>query len=608
MNRKKLIVWGIVFSALAFFIAAPRVEAANQVVTDCSSDADLRAKLTTMQSGGGGTLTFNCGTATIHLTSILPAITTNTVVDGGSKIILSGDNNNQIFYVGSTGTLTVQYIDLTNGSSAVDGGAIYSDGWLILKHTTIEHSAAAASGGAIVAYGQVDIDNSVLAYNKALNAGALYPRHQSQVSITNSVLHDNQATGTGSNGIGGAILLWDGPGVGIINSDLYNNTARAGGAIHNAFANSGISLQDSKVRDNKATANGGGIYSEGGALTMNNVTVSGNTASNVAGGLMYYGGNSASIVKTTFSGNSAVSAGGGMDIDIAIGVSLVNVTFSNNSAAYGGAVQNIKSTASLTNVTIFGNSATYGASGLDNGTYGGQGTTLKNTIIAGSLAGPNCKDVNAQTIISADGNLSDDDSCTTFFDKIHDLNGSANNPLLGPLALNGGTTQTHLPKAGSPAINGGISSGAPNTDQRGVTRPQGAAYDIGAVEVLPPATATPTRTATRTPTRTNTPTRTPTATTCAKPAKPVLIKPNNNGKVKTTAVPLDWNTATCATTYSVIVKQGAANGTKVFGKKNLALSQVTTNALTKGQIYYWQVTAVNSAGKTKSDWWSFKVK
>jgi hypothetical protein len=37
---------------------------------------------------------------------------------------------------------------------------------------------------------------------------------------------------------------------------------------------------------------------------------------------------------------------------------------------------------------------------------------------------------------------------------------------------------------GSPAINGGTAAGAPNHDIFGTSRPQGAGYDIGAVEVV----------------------------------------------------------------------------------------------------------------------------
>jgi hypothetical protein len=570
------------FAALLLLARAHPVFAADQVVTNCGDDTELRSKLTTMQSSGGGTLTFNCGTASIKLASLLPTISTATTVDGGNKITLNGQNGTQIFYVNSSGTLNLKNIVLTNGSSGGDGGAIYNSyGWVILNHTTIQNSTAAGSGGAIVTYGQLNINDSILAYNKGANGGAIYPRWSAaQVTIQNSVLHHNQTTSP-SDGWGGAILLWDGAAVGILNSELYSNTARHGGAIYNSFANSSVSIQDSIVRDNKATnGNGGGIYTTNGGLTTNNVTISGNTATNVGGGIMLDAAMSSSIVKTTFSGNSSDSGGGGIFIGHGNAVvTIQNSTISGNAAAFGGAIDVIKAKVTATNVTIFGNSATLGASGLENGTYSNEGTTLKNTIIGGSLAGANCHDVNAQTIISADGNLSDDTSCSAYFNKAHDLNGSTNNPMLGPLTSNGGFTQTHLPQSGSPVLNAGIASGAPTTDQRGVTRPQGFAVDMGAVERCE-----------------------------TKPSKPVLVSPGNNTKVKGKTIVLDWNDVPCTQTYTVILKLGSPTGTKVQKKTKLTDSAFTTKALVRGQTYYWQITAVGDAGKSKSAWWSFKVK
>ena len=55
-------------------------------------------------------------------------------------------------------------------------------------------------------------------------------------------------------------------------------------------------------------------------------------------------------------------------------------------------------------------------------------------------------------------------------------------PRLGPLADNGGPTQTMLPAAGSPVINAGTSN-ALATDQRGAPRTSGGGTDIGAVEL-----------------------------------------------------------------------------------------------------------------------------
>ncbi|PWU21747.1 MAG: hypothetical protein C5B50_00910 [Verrucomicrobia bacterium] len=71
-----------------------------------------------------------------------------------------------------------------------------------------------------------------------------------------------------------------------------------------------------------------------------------------------------------------------------------------------------------------------------------------------------------------------------------DAKSSPIDPLLGPLQMNGGFTQTHLLLTGSPAIDQGKCFGV-HTDQRGHPRPKrrlvsrapgGDGSDIGAVE------------------------------------------------------------------------------------------------------------------------------
>jgi len=61
---------------------------------------------------------------------------------------------------------------------------------------------------------------------------------------------------------------------------------------------------------------------------------------------------------------------------------------------------------------------------------------------------------------------------------------TSGDPSLGSVANNGGATKTALPATGSLLIDK-VPTGSctVSTDQRGVTRPQGTACDIGAVEV-----------------------------------------------------------------------------------------------------------------------------
>jgi len=269
-----------------------------------------------------------------------------------------------------------------------------------------------------------------------------------------------------------------------------------GGGISN-FAGT-LTLNSSTVSSNTAGI-GGGVANESGTITLNNSTVSVNSAAD-GGGIFNRG--AMILNSSTVEYNQAVVGSGGGIANDGGTVTLRNSTISGNSAAMnGGGLSNNGTLLSLTNSTVSSNSASNGG-GIVN-TVNAQ---LKNTIVDNN-AGGNC----SGTIASADHNLSSDASCALAGPA--DLNGT--NPLLGPLAYNGGPTRTHALLAGSPALDAvPVPACSASTDQRGVPRPQGAACDIGAYEER--ETSTPTRTFSGTPSATPTPTPppplTPTAT------------------------------------------------------------------------------------------------
>jgi hypothetical protein len=122
---------------------------------------------------------------------------------------------------------------------------------------------------------------------------------------------------------------------------------------------------------------------------------------------------------------------------------------------------------------VSGNIATEGSGG---GIWS-RSLTLANTIVADNVV-DNCSD----SVESLGYNLTDDTSCALA--EPTDL--VVADAMLGPLQDNGGPTETHDLLPGSPAIDAGsMDCPPPDTDQRGVARPQGAACDIGAVEYLP---------------------------------------------------------------------------------------------------------------------------
>ena len=108
---------------------------------------------------------------------------------------------------------------------------------------------------------------------------------------------------------------------------------------------------------------------------------------------------------------------------------------------------------------------------------------LTNSIIANQLVGGDCSGFPT----SNDYNLDSDGSC-----NLDQPNDKPNNPNanLGPLQNNGGPTEPHAQLVGSPANDGASCKDMDNNDvtqdQRGVSRPQGSACDIGAYEVQVP--------------------------------------------------------------------------------------------------------------------------
>lgn len=266
---------------------------------------------------------------------------------------------------------------------------------------------------------------------------------------------------------------------------IYGMTIRDGNAATTTdgggILNTGtLTLNNVIVTANAATDDGGGIYNgTGGILTLTDVTISGNMATEDGGGVYVYDG-TVTMTGVTVNGNTAGRFGGGIFNGKTI--TLTNVTISGNTASSkGGGFHNVV-TATLTNVTISDNSG----DGFFQDGYPSTNATFKNTIIANNTAA-NCYLIKALT--SQGYNLSSDNSCAGSFTAPGDLNNT--NPLLGALADNGGATQTHALQSGSPAIDAGTNTGCPSADQRGVTRPLdgngdgSATCDIGAFEYNP---------------------------------------------------------------------------------------------------------------------------
>ena len=378
---------------------------------------------------------------------------------GADLVAVSGAGVNRLFNITSAGVIALSNVTIRDArSTSGDGGALRynGSGTLAIDACRFTNNTTAEnwSGGAIWTVGRLTITNSDFGGNKGGGGGAVYPRFGSVVTVSACSFHENEAINTAGGGLGGAMLLWDGPNVTISNSTFINNKAtKSGGAIH-VLANSTLNITNSVFSGNSVSAAGsGGALLNSGNMQLTGVTLNVNNADSGYGGGIHSSG-TCTLTNVTLSGNTA----------------------NGNSASpgYGGAIYNV-GTATLTNVTLSGNSG-FNVGGISRA---GGSITLKNTAIARGASGENCGGFTGGT-----SNLSDDGTCG-FSTGTENRDGI--NLLLGPLANNGGPTQTHLPSINpkSPLIDSGTDGGAPPTDQRGMSRPQGSGFDVGAVEVAP---------------------------------------------------------------------------------------------------------------------------
>lgn len=330
-------------------------------------------------------------------------------------------------------TITLDGTGITSGMLAINGSATALPD-VTFKHITFANgniNTGLVAGGAIQNFGKLTLDTVTFSKNQALGSG------------------------------GG---IFQEPCVGCLDPLLT--------VTHSLF-------------QNNSCGSGAAMSIQGGLVTVADSTFSGNSA-RVAGAIELYGNSTfrvvASIDRSTFTGNSGTSGGGAIaveNLNPGSSVTITNDTFTGNSStgtgAQGSALDLASAPVTVTNCTIAGNTAA-AAGGAVFFSTGTPLTSVTNTIIA-SNSGGNCSFSGASILAGGHNIQFGDSTCAGM---------TVANPLLGPLANNGGPTQTMALGAGSPAIDGGDSI-APPTDQRGVSRTDGngdgiIVVDIGAFE------------------------------------------------------------------------------------------------------------------------------
>lgn len=491
-------------------VTAGSAQAATYTVTgtaDTSSGTCQPSSCSLRQAveaaGDGDTITLPASATPYHVTNgplfVLSAVRIVGAGAGSTTISGAGGSTRVMNIFNNGSPVTLENLTVTGGQATTSGGAI-----------------ASAAGAGVVLRGVTVTGNTVTSTaGSQFNAGGGGIWSSAPVTLIDSVVSDNTVTVASSDG--------DSGGGGILMAQISDNS-------------DDLTLLDSSVTGNSATVTadgggttdangGGGIYQDGGNLTITGSDIADNTATmppdqttntgtpTDGGGGIFMFGNIMRLEDSTVSGNSTTApgplkSGGGGVLDSGNQSTYINDTITANTATVpvdptdnseeggGGLLLNdLKEGALIANSTINAN----GAPGSSGGGINSQLTDiteLTDTIVAGNSAQTgegNC----SGEVLSFGYNLTDDPASANSCQLTGPGDLLSASPLLGALGANGGPVPTEALKPGSPAIGAGDPAGCVDllgsmigVDARGALRPSGAGCDIGAYQVALPSAVT----------------------------------------------------------------------------------------------------------------------
>jgi hypothetical protein len=413
-------------------------------VTSCADTGagTLRSAVTTAVSGDVIDLAgLSCSTITLTSGAISATVDDLTINGpGASALSVDAHGASGVINHYGTGTIAINGLTITDGRIAgydQHGGAcVLSAGNIAVSDSTISNCysyTAHAYGGALCAAGSVTLNESTLSGNTS--KGHYYYYYY---------------VGYG----------WY----------YFSGGSRGGGA----YAGGRFTITDSSVSHNTAAQTlrgsvGGGLFTRSSGNLISGSTIDNNSAW-LGGGiemLGHFGGEpyGATIVNSTISGNTAQLSAGGLQTFYMAYVNLHNSTVTGNDSEYCGGAYIYYGTVDIQSSIIGGNTAVYSQNQFGYYTAADFDVFYSNATVTGGH----------DAIMTSNAPLPPDTISA--------------DPLLQPLADNGGPTLTHAFNPSSPVLDAGSDPDNFDNDQRGEGFPRvvGATADIGAYEAQGPA-------------------------------------------------------------------------------------------------------------------------
>jgi len=425
------------------------------------------------------------------------------VIFSGNEAVNGGGLMN---YLNNDSVLTnVQFLDNYAWSS---GGGIFnaSGSDPFLNDVVFSGNDAYQGGGMYNSNSNPILTNDIFVDNNAEQGGGIFNEISDPI-ITNVTLTGNSSTDGGEGG--GMYNYWSSPNLTGVNFNANfadnsgggmfnysssptltgvtfngNSTYISGGGMFNELSNP--TLHEVLFDANESGGDGGGMYNYSSSPNLTGVIFNTNFADNSGGG-MYNNLSNPILRQVLFDTNQTGGDGGGM-YNLSCNPVLKESTLFNNAALHGGAMANYFSNPTIENSTYSFNHAIDGGAiynwssspiilystivGNNGGIYNHLGSS---PLITGTILWGNVIQIYNNEVTSI--------PAVTFSDIQGGYSGEGNinlDPLLQPLADNGGFTMTHALGTGSPAIDTGSPTTCLLTDQRGFFRPIDGDDDVGA--------------------------------------------------------------------------------------------------------------------------------
>jgi hypothetical protein len=446
-----------VFLAAAAVLAAVPVTHANAAtiaVTNCANSGagSLRNAASVAASGDVINMTgLACNRILLGSTITFPQNRITLRGPGRLALTVSAGESGRVFTHTGSGTLRVERLSVAYG----------------------RYRAVEAYGGCIRSAGGVELIRSRVHHCRALRGASLEPYaagggvFAGRVLLSESIVRDSLA----EQGAGGGVFGGD---VTIERSEILNNEAYDGGGVFGGE----VTIEHSQVSNNE----GGGVYTTG-PMTVTDSLIHNNQGV----GLHAAGSVPAEVVVR----NSTISSNWGAGFGSAIHVAgylqqtrIIHSTISGNSGYYD--VVHLPPFSQVIGTTIAFNETLRDDECSEAVTMFPPSSLLVGSIVArNTCLGGAPADIRAWVEPDYNwGTLSGGRNLIGVAEGPVPGDTIFGNPLLGPLADNGGPTPTHLPASNSPAIDSGSNLYAEPYDQRGpgFWRTKDAIPDIGAVE------------------------------------------------------------------------------------------------------------------------------